>query len=119
MYIINSKKVRKTLNSRTNTYPVARPPSIDPSLLFKSVYGFFMGYYNSTKVLFYLYSKTLCTNKTFHFYIDEYDIKLCPKEYMSFVDLMLQDYFSGVYQPSPQKYDPNILLIQPFLDILD
>ena len=38
---------------------------------------------------------------------------------MSFCDLIIQEYPSGVYQPGITSPDPKICLIQPSLDISD
>ena len=65
IYIINSKKENKALDPCTNTYPCAFPPSIYPLLLPQSVDGFFMGYYNSTKVVIYFYPNNHCIKRTF------------------------------------------------------
>ena len=51
--------------------------------------------------------------------IDEYDIKLHPKESISLGALMLQEYPSRAYQPGTLLPDPNIHLIQRSMDISD
>ena len=78
-YIIKSKQVKKELEPRTNKYPHAYPPSIDPSLLPKSEDVLFMWYSISTKVIIYFDPKTRHIKRNSHCYIDEYNIKLQPK----------------------------------------
>ena len=69
---------KNPLNLRTKTDPRACTPAVDPSLLPLSADGLFMGYTYSTKVIIYFDPKTLRIKITFHFYVDDYDVKLHP-----------------------------------------
>ena len=98
-YIIKSKQGKSALEPHTNKYSCACTLTIDPSLLPPSEDGFFTGYTNSNKAIIYLDSKIHFTKRTFHCYIDEYDVKLHPYESMSLGALISPKYPSGVYQP--------------------
>ena len=117
IYIISYKLGKKALYQCTNIDPRTCTPVIEPSLLTTSADGLFLGCYYSTKLIIYFDPKTQHTKRTFHFYIDEYDVKLHPEESMSLGTLMLQEYPSGVYHPVTTSYEPNIILIQPTLEL--
>ena len=105
------------MDPRTNKDPRACIPAIDPYHLLERAYGLFMLYSNSTIVIIYFDPNTRRIKRNYYYYMDEYDIKLHPKESMSFGDLMLQGHSSGLYQTVPPSSDPNIHLIKTSLDI--
>ena len=78
------------IGPRTNINPRACPPAIKPPILTQSSGVLLIGNYNITKVIIYFDPKTCRIKRTFHCYIDEYDIKLHPEESMLFGNLMLQ-----------------------------
>ena len=78
-----------------------------------------MGYSNSTKVDIYFDPNACLIKRTFHCYIDEYNITLHQEESMSSGALMLQEYLSGVYQQGNLSTDSKIHLIQTSLVISD
>ena len=84
------KAIEPAQNPCTNTDLCACTTAIYPSLLPSSIYGFFMGYSNSTMLMIYFDPKTYRIRRTFNCYIDEYGIKLHPEEFMSLGACMIQ-----------------------------
>ena len=117
IYIINSKQAKKALDPRTAKDPRHMAKYLDPAQLPATADGFFMGYSSTTKVILYFDPATRRIKRTFHCYIDEYDVKLHPNESQSIGALHLREYPDGTPAPVSQDH-PNLRLVQSTFDIV-
>jgi hypothetical protein len=96
VYVLNTTHSCKALNSRTQT-------DLRDIVTNQGIDGYFMGYANTTKVVFYWDPKTNKIEQTHHCMLDEFDTRVSQDQKHSPGSLLLAKSTNGLHNSTPMS----------------